>query len=66
MARPKKVLFGDALAIILETAEEQEIRDYVVMMGIYARQRKFSFAIRIDPVAVKPVQEEMKMFKEAR
>ena len=64
MARTKKVAFADALAIVLETADEQEIRDYAVMFGIYARQRKFGFAVRIEPVAVKPKPEELKLFKE--
>jgi hypothetical protein len=66
MSRTKKVPFTDSLAIWAETCDEQEFRDGAVMLGIYARQRKFSFAVRIEAVAVKPVHEEMKMFKEAK
>jgi hypothetical protein len=52
MSRTKKVPFFDALAIWLETADEQEIRDGAVSMSIYARQRRFSFNIRIEPVMI--------------
>lgn len=48
MSRPKKVTFTDALAVWAETASEQEIRDGVVMLSIYARQRKMAFSIRIE------------------
>ena len=64
MARTKKVPFADSLAIWAETADEMEIRDGVVALGIYIARRGFAFKIKIDAVAVKPVQEEMKMFKE--
>jgi hypothetical protein len=62
MSRTKKIPFADSLAIWAETADEQEIRDGAVMLGIYARQRKFGFAVRIEPVKSKP--EELKLFKE--
>ncbi len=45
MSRTKKVPFADSLAIWCETASEEEIRDGAVMMGIYARQRKFQFRV---------------------
>jgi hypothetical protein len=48
MSRTKKLPFADALAIWCETAPEEEIRDGAVMMGIYARQRKFAFRVRIE------------------
>lgn len=63
MARTKRIPFHDSLAIWLETADEQEVRDGAVMLGIYARQRKFQFAIRIEPVAVKRVA-DTPLFKE--
>lgn len=48
MSRTKKVSFTDSLAIWAETASEQEIRDGVVMLSIYARQRKFDWRLRIE------------------
>lgn len=53
MSRTKKVPFADALAIWCETCDEQEFRDAVVSMGVYARQRKLGFTIRIEPVLLK-------------
>ncbi len=66
MSRTKKVPFFDALAIWLETADEQEIRDGAVSMSIYARQRRFNFNIRIEPVLVKQVSEDAPLFKETK
>jgi hypothetical protein len=48
--RKKQVPFTDSLAVWAETCDEQEFRDGAVMLGIYARQRKFAFAVRIEPV----------------
>ncbi len=64
MSRTKKVPFADSLAIWLDTADEQEIRDGAVAMSIYTRQRKFGFNIRIEPVLVKQVSEDAPLFKE--
>lgn len=66
MSRTKKVPFADSLAVWLETADEQEIRDGAVSMSIYARQRKFQFTIRIEPVAVKAAREDAPLFKESK
>lgn len=53
MSRTKKVPFADSLAIWAETAPEQEIRDGVVSLSIYARSRGFKWRIRIEPVLEK-------------
>lgn len=52
MGRPRKQqpAFADALAIWLETADEQEIRDGMVMAAIYVRQRKLGFAVRVETI----------------
>lgn len=52
MGRPRKQqpAFTDALAIWLETADEQEIRDGMVMAAIYVRQRKLGFAVRVETI----------------
>jgi hypothetical protein len=52
MGRPRKQqpAFADALAIWLETADEQEIRDGMVMSSIYVRQRKLGFAVRVETI----------------
>lgn len=52
MSRAKKIPFADSLAIWAETAPEEEIRDGVVMLGIYARQRKFQFRIRVEAAPI--------------
>lgn len=52
MSRTKQIPFHDALAVWLETADEVEIRDGAVMLGIYARQRKFAFRIRVEAAPV--------------
>jgi hypothetical protein len=61
MSRTKQIPFHDSLAVWLETADEQEIRDGAVMLGIYARQRKFSFAVRLEPIAPKRPAEDVKL-----
>lgn len=52
MSRTKRVPFTDSLAIWAETADEAKIRDGAVMLGIYARQRKFSFRVRVEAAPV--------------
>lgn len=55
MGRRKIVPFADALAVWAETAPEEEIRDCVVSLSIYARSRGFKWRIRIEPVVEKPL-----------
>lgn len=50
MARTKKISFTDSLAIWAETCPEEELRDGIVMLSIYARQRNLKFRIRIEPL----------------
>ncbi len=56
MGRTKKVPFHDSLAIWLETASEEEIRDGAVMLGIYARQRNFAFRVRLETAPIPKMQ----------
>ena len=52
MSRTKKVPFADSLAIWAETCTEEEFRDGVVSLGVYARQRKLKFIVRIEAAPV--------------
>ena len=60
MSRPKKP-FADILADWAEEADPQEFRDSIVMLSVYARQRKLDFKIRVE--TVKPAQNEAPLFK---
>lgn len=61
MGRHKQIPFADSLAVWAETASEQEIRDGVNMLSVYARQRKFQFRIRIEAA---PVEKPLPLLEE--
>lgn len=52
MSRTKKIPFADSLAIWAETCSEEEFRDGVVSLGVYARQRRLKFVVRVEAAPV--------------